>query len=188
MIYEAGTDLGGTWRWNRYPGARVDSEVPEYQFSWPEVYKDWTWSTNYPNYEELRAYFDHVDKVLDIKKDCSFETVVTGAQFKTSEGKWHVNTADGRLAKAKYFIVAAGFVCIPRTCFSCHTLTSRSHLSIGIQTLHPAVQRSRKVQGCRSPLFFLARRRRRCQREANCCDRHGRLWSPNCPRMGTRSW
>ncbi|KAH8760728.1 HK97 family phage prohead protease [Hyaloscypha sp. PMI_1271] len=109
VLYEAGTDLGGTWRWNRYPGARVDSEVPEYQFSWPEVYKDWTWTTNYPNYQELRAYFDHVDKVLDIKKDCSFETVVTGAQFKPSEGKWHVETEDGRVAKAKYFIVAAGF-------------------------------------------------------------------------------
>lgn len=63
VIYEAGTSFGGTWRWNRYPGARVDSEVPEYEFSWPEVFKDWTWSTNYPNYQELRQYFDHVDKV-----------------------------------------------------------------------------------------------------------------------------
>lgn len=123
VIYEAGTDLGGTWRWNRYPGARVDSEVPEYQFSWPEVYKDWTWTTNYPNYQELRAYFDHVDKILDIKKDCSFETVVTGAQFKTSEGKWHVQTEDGRVAKAKYFIVAAGFVGIAKRLYSLLSLT-----------------------------------------------------------------
>ncbi|OCK81840.1 cyclohexanone monooxygenase [Lepidopterella palustris CBS 459.81] len=109
VIYEAGTDLGGTWRWNRYPGARVDSEVPEYEYSIPEVWKDWTWTTNYPNYEELRLYFDHVDKVLDIKKDCAFESVVVDAQFHESEGKWHVKTEDGRIAKAKYFIVAAGF-------------------------------------------------------------------------------
>ncbi|GKT65697.1 steroid monooxygenase [Colletotrichum tofieldiae] len=109
VIYEAGTSLGGTWRWNRYPGARVDSEVPEYEFSWPEVFKDWTWSTNYPNFQELRAYFDHVDRVLNISKDCSFETVVVGAQFQPTEGKWHVKTADGRLAKSKYFVVAAGF-------------------------------------------------------------------------------
>jgi cation diffusion facilitator CzcD-associated flavoprotein CzcO len=102
-------DLGGTWRWNRYPGARVDSEVPEYEYSIPEVWKDWTWTTNYPNYEELRAYFDHVDKVLDIKKDCAFETVVVDAQFKEKEGKWHVKTEDGRLAKSKYLVVAAGF-------------------------------------------------------------------------------
>jgi cation diffusion facilitator CzcD-associated flavoprotein CzcO len=85
--------------------------VPEYQFSWSEVYKDWIWTTNYPNYEELRAYFDHVDKVLNIKKDCSFETVVVGAQFDIAEGKWHVKTEDGRVAKSKHFIVAAGFVC-----------------------------------------------------------------------------
>ena len=84
--------------------------MPEYEISWPEVYKDWTWSTNYPDFRELRAYFDHVDKVLNLSKDCSFETVVTGAQFDTKEGKWHVKTADGRLAKSKYLILAAGFV------------------------------------------------------------------------------
>lgn len=110
VLYEAGTSLGGTWRWNRYPGARVDSEVPEYEFSWPEVWKDWTWTTNYPDHRELRAYFDHVDRVLDIKRDCAFETVVVGAQFDTAEGKWRVQTADGRTAKSKYLVVAAGFV------------------------------------------------------------------------------
>lgn len=63
VIFEAGNDIGGTWRWNCYPGAAVDSEVPEYEFSWPEVWKTWNWSTNYPTYQDLRAYFDHVDKV-----------------------------------------------------------------------------------------------------------------------------
>jgi cation diffusion facilitator CzcD-associated flavoprotein CzcO len=109
VIYEAGNDLGGTWRWNCYPGAGVDSEIPEYQFSIPETWKDWTWNTNYPNYKELREYFDHVDKVLQIKKDCAFDSVVVGAQFDEKEGRWHVKTEDGRTAKAKYFIVAAGF-------------------------------------------------------------------------------
>jgi cation diffusion facilitator CzcD-associated flavoprotein CzcO len=109
MIYEAGNDLGGTWRWNNYPGARVDSEVPEYEYSIPEVWKDWTWTTNYPNYQELRAYFAHVDKVLDIKKDCAFGSVVDDAEFNEEEGKWYVKTADGRTAKSKFLIVAAGF-------------------------------------------------------------------------------
>lgn len=81
----------------------------------------WTWSTNYPDYRELRAYFDHVDQVLDIKKDCAFETVVVGAQFNTDEGKWHIDTADGRKAKSKYFVVAAGFV-------SSRTYTQFPHL------------------------------------------------------------
>ncbi|EKG10598.1 Flavin-containing monooxygenase-like protein [Macrophomina phaseolina MS6] len=109
VIYEAGDGFGGTWRWNRYPGARVDSEVPEYELSIPEVYKDWTWTTNYPDFRELRAYFDHVDKVLNVSKDTAFGSVVVDAQFDTGEGKWHVKTADGRNAKSKFLIVAAGF-------------------------------------------------------------------------------
>lgn len=113
VIYEAGDSFGGTWRLNRYPGARVDSEVPEYELSWPEVWKNWNWTTNYPNFEELRSYFDHVDKSLNLSKDCSFNTVVVGAQFHTDEGKWHVKTADGRTAKSRFFVVAAGFVSPP---------------------------------------------------------------------------
>ncbi|BDD62296.1 hypothetical protein MPDQ_006719 [Monascus purpureus] len=109
VIYEAGNDLGGTWRWNCYPGAGVDSEVPEYQYSIPETWKDWTWSTNYPTYDELRRYFDHVEDVLHVKKDCAFDSVVVGAQFNTDEGRWQIKTADGRTAYAKFFIIAAGF-------------------------------------------------------------------------------
>ncbi|ETI26881.1 hypothetical protein G647_09980 [Cladophialophora carrionii CBS 160.54] len=109
VIYEAGNDLGGTWRWNCYPGAMVDSEVPEYQLSIPETWKTYNWPSNYPTYRELRDYFDHCDKVLDIKSHTAFESVVTGAQFNTEEGRWYVKTADGRTAKAKYLVVAAGF-------------------------------------------------------------------------------
>lgn len=109
VVYEAGTSFGGTWRWNVYPGARVDSEVPIYELSIPEVWKDWTWSTNYPNYQELQNYFDHADKVLELSKDCAFETCVVGAEFSEEEGKWTVKTVDGRTAKARFLIVAAGF-------------------------------------------------------------------------------
>ncbi|KAK0390750.1 hypothetical protein NLU13_0253 [Sarocladium strictum] len=108
-IFEAGNDLGGTWRWNCYPGAAVDSEVPEYEFSWPEVYNTWNWPSNYPTYQDLRDYFDHVDKVVQVKKDCSFNTVVVGAHFETGEGKWHIQTADGRTTKAKYLVLGTGF-------------------------------------------------------------------------------
>jgi cation diffusion facilitator CzcD-associated flavoprotein CzcO len=110
VIFEAGHDLGGTWRWNCYPGAGVDSEVPEYEFPWPEVYKTWNWASNYPDYKDLRAYFDHVDKVIGVKKDCSFNTVVVGAKFDTEEGKWNIKTADDRTAKAKYLVLGTGFV------------------------------------------------------------------------------
>jgi cation diffusion facilitator CzcD-associated flavoprotein CzcO len=94
---------------NIYPGARVDSPVPIYELSIPEVYKDWYWSTNYPDWKELQAYFDHVDKVLNLSKDCSFETVVVAAEFDTNAGKWTVKTQDGRTAKARFLINAAGF-------------------------------------------------------------------------------
>ncbi|KID97940.1 Flavin monooxygenase-like protein, partial [Metarhizium majus ARSEF 297] len=109
VIFEAGSDLGGTWRWNSYPGAGVDSEVPEYEFSWPEVWKTWNWSSNYPDYRDLRAYFDHVDKTIGVKKDCSFNTVVVGASFDTAAGKWSVRTEDGRTAKAKFLVLGTGF-------------------------------------------------------------------------------
>lgn len=109
VIYEAGHDIGGTWRWNCYPGARVDSEVPEYQFSFPETWEGWTWSTNYPAYDEIRAYFNHVERVLDVKKDCSFGTLVSGANFDTPSGRWSITTTDGRRASARYLIVSTGF-------------------------------------------------------------------------------
>src|SRR6478735_12140957 len=103
----------GTWRWNCYPGAGVDSEVPEYEFSWPEVYDTWTWPCNYPTYADLRAYFDHVDKVIGVKKDIAFNTVVVGGKFDTESGRWHIRTADGRVAKAKYLVLGTGFVSLP---------------------------------------------------------------------------
>ncbi|KAF4469809.1 steroid monooxygenase [Fusarium albosuccineum] len=109
VIYEAGNDTGGTWRWNCYPGAGVDSEVPEYEFSWPEVWKTWNWPNNYPNYQNLRDYFDHVDKVIDVKKDTAFNTVVVSGQFDTKSGRWVINTADGRVARPKYLVLGTGF-------------------------------------------------------------------------------
>ncbi|KAK5994199.1 FAD-binding monooxygenase acrE [Cladobotryum mycophilum] len=108
-IFEAGNDIGGTWRWNCYPGAGVDSEVPVYEFSWPEIWKTWNWSTNYPDYRELRAYFDHLEKIVGIKKDCAFNTVVVGAHFNQTTGKWVVRTGDGRITTAKYLILGTGF-------------------------------------------------------------------------------
>ncbi|SMQ51617.1 unnamed protein product [Zymoseptoria tritici ST99CH_3D7] len=109
VLYDAGQGFGGTWRWNVYPGARVDSPVPIYELAIPEVYKDFYWTTNYPGWDELQRYFDHADKVLGLSKDCAFETVVIGAEFDKDEGKWTVKTQDGRTAKARFLIVAAGF-------------------------------------------------------------------------------
>jgi cation diffusion facilitator CzcD-associated flavoprotein CzcO len=75
----------------------------------PEVYKTWNFTTNYPDWQELQAYFDHVDKVCNLSKDTAFETVVTSAEFDEESGKWTVKTGDGRTAKTRFLVVAAGF-------------------------------------------------------------------------------
>ncbi|KAF2828385.1 FAD/NAD(P)-binding domain-containing protein [Ophiobolus disseminans] len=108
-IFEAGTDIGGIWHWNCYPGARVDSQVPVYEYSLPEIWKDWTWSCRYPGTDELRRYFDHVERKLDIKKDTAFSTRVVGAHFDKPSGRWITKTEDGRTAKSKYLLLALGF-------------------------------------------------------------------------------
>ncbi|KAM0721163.1 hypothetical protein Q7P37_003450 [Cladosporium fusiforme] len=108
-IYEAGTDLGGIWHWNCYPGARVDTQVPIYEYSIEKLWKDWTWSEKYPNWQELRRYFAYVEEKLQIKKDTAFESRVVGAQFNMETQKWDVKTQDGRTAHAKYLVNAIGF-------------------------------------------------------------------------------
>lgn len=108
-IYEAGTDLGGTWHWNCYPGARVDSETPVYEFSMPEVWKDWTWSEKYPGWQEIRRYFEHVDKVLDVKKDVSFQSKVVAADYDTSQHRWIVRSEGGGTATCRFFLLCTGF-------------------------------------------------------------------------------
>ncbi|KIY03363.1 uncharacterized protein Z520_00054 [Fonsecaea multimorphosa CBS 102226] len=107
-LFEAGSDFGGTWYWNRYPGARVDSETPYYSLSIPEVYKNWHFTERFPGHQELRRYFKHIDKTLDLSKDAYFNTVVVEAKFSTDTDEWHVRTDDGGLAKAKYLVLATG--------------------------------------------------------------------------------
>ena len=87
-LYDAGDALGGVWHWNCYPGARVDSHVPNYEFSMPEVWRDWCWSERFPGWEELRAYFEHVDKRLDLSKDVRFNSRIIRAEFDESGRYW----------------------------------------------------------------------------------------------------
>ncbi|KAK2058642.1 cyclopentanone 1,2-monooxygenase [Colletotrichum caudatum] len=107
-IVEAGSSLGGVWHWNSYPGARVDSEAPYYQLSVREVWKDWTWTERFPGHEEIKRYFRHVDKVLDISKDVSYNTTVVGADFDTDTARWTVKTDTGRSITSRFLIAATG--------------------------------------------------------------------------------
>lgn len=108
-LLEAGSTFGGTWHWNRYPGARVDSETPYYSLSIPEVYRKWNFTERFPGHEELRRYFQHIDETLNLRKDAYFNTIVTEARYDTSAGEWHVKTDDpNRLATCKYLVFATG--------------------------------------------------------------------------------
>lgn len=103
---EAGSFFGGTWHWNRYPGARVDSESPLYSLSIPEVYQSWTWSVRFPDHREIRRYFRHVDDVLGLSRDTYFDTIVVKARW--DGDMWTVETLAGPTFRCKYFVSASG--------------------------------------------------------------------------------
>jgi len=108
-IFEAGKELGGIWYWNCYPGARVDSHIPNYEFSIPEVWRDWNWTERFPSWQELREYFRHVDRKLDIRRDVRFDTRVTEARYDDVRGEWHVRAADGHEVRTRFFLPCLGF-------------------------------------------------------------------------------
>lgn len=112
-IFEAGSSLGGIWYWNCYPGARVDSHVPNYEFSMKEVWQDWNWSERFPGWDELRRYFAHVDKKLDLSRDIQFSTWVSSAEFDEQNSQWVVRTADGRETRTRFLIACMGFAAKP---------------------------------------------------------------------------
>lgn len=105
-LLEAGQEFGGTWHWNSYPGARVDSEMPYYALSVPEIWKTWNWKERFPSHDELKDYFRHVDKVLDLSKDAYFNTIATSVKY--VDGKWVIKTRDGRVLRCTYLILATG--------------------------------------------------------------------------------
>jgi cation diffusion facilitator CzcD-associated flavoprotein CzcO len=107
-ILEAGGGLGGTWYWNTYPGARVDSENPLYQFSDPELWHEWTYKEKFPGWEEIQEYFKFVDKKRDISKDVIFNSRVVSAHWDNAGSKWNITTEAGQVYRAQYISLCAG--------------------------------------------------------------------------------
>lgn len=95
--------------WNCYPGARVDSDAPIYQLFDKEVWEEFTFTERYPGWQELRRYFEYLDKKIDYKKDTTFNATVSGAKWLEDELKWDIYTADGNTYRARWFIPAIGF-------------------------------------------------------------------------------
>ncbi|MDN5861642.1 MAG: NAD(P)/FAD-dependent oxidoreductase, partial [Pseudonocardia sp.] len=104
---EPGGGAGGTWYWNRYPGARSDSDSYVYGFTFDEqLWRDWEWSERYPEQHEIRAYLEHVAQRFDLNRDITFDTRVTAATF--ADDAWEVETDSGETVRARYLITAVG--------------------------------------------------------------------------------
>jgi cation diffusion facilitator CzcD-associated flavoprotein CzcO len=108
-VYEAGDTVGGTWYWNRYPGARCDSDAYIYGFTFDkQLLQEWEWTERYPEQPEILRYLEHVAKRHDLKRDIQFGTRVTGAEFDEKSKLWNVHFDKGGDVKARYFIAAVG--------------------------------------------------------------------------------
>lgn len=109
LAFETGDGVGGTWFWNRYPGARCDVESMQYSFSFsPELQQDWEWSERYSGQPEICAYLNHVADRFDLRRDIRLDTTVTSADYDEQAGLWTVETDRGDRVSASFLIMATG--------------------------------------------------------------------------------
>lgn len=114
-VFEKADDVGGTWYWNRYPGARCDIESVDYSFSFdPALEQEWEWSERYATQPEILRYAQHVARRFDLRRDISFETRVERAVWDEQNARWGVSTDSGQAFTAQYFIMATGCLSEPK--------------------------------------------------------------------------
>jgi cyclohexanone monooxygenase len=108
-VYEQGGDVGGTWYWNRYPGARCDVESMQYSYSFSdELQQQWDWSERYAPQPEILRYANHVADRFNLRPDIQLDTRVDRAAYDERANLWSVTTSDGRAVTAKYVVLATG--------------------------------------------------------------------------------
>ena len=108
-VYEAGKGVGGTWYWNRYPGARCDVESMDYSYSFSdELQQEWRWTERYAAQPEILKYVNHVADRFDLRRDIQFETRVTSAVFDEATSRWSIETDRGDRVSARFCIMATG--------------------------------------------------------------------------------
>jgi cyclohexanone monooxygenase len=114
VVFETGEDVGGTWYWNRYPGARVDLPSLQYSLSFSsELEQDWDWPEMYSPQEVLAEYTRHVADRFDMRRDIRFGTTVTSASYEDARRRWFVTTDRDESVRAKYLICASGSLSAP---------------------------------------------------------------------------
>ncbi len=108
-VVEAGSGVGGTWFWNRYPGARVDVKSMDYSYSFDDALEqEWEWSEKYPPQQELLRYVNHVADRFDLRRDITVDTRVTEAVFDEATQRWQVRTDRGDRVSAQFLVMATG--------------------------------------------------------------------------------
>ena len=113
-VFERGGDVGGTWYWNRYPGARCDVESLQYSYSFDEqLQQEWHWPEKFSAQPDILAYANHVADRFDLKKDIEFNTEVKVSCFDEKSSSWKITTSKGEKVTARFFIMATG--CISTT-------------------------------------------------------------------------
>lgn len=113
--FEAGSGIGGTWFWNRYPGCRCDVESLEYSFSFsPELEQDWHWPERYGTQPQILDYVEHVADRFDLRRDVTLNTRVRSANFVNDSGLWTIETDRGDVISAPYIVMCTGNLSTPR--------------------------------------------------------------------------
>jgi cation diffusion facilitator CzcD-associated flavoprotein CzcO len=114
QLWEAGDGVGGTWFWNRYPGARFDSESYTYAYLFSrELFDEWEWQERFAEQPETERYFNHVVDRFDLRRHIRFGATVTSADFDEASGTWTVTTRDGAEIRTRYLIAATGILSVP---------------------------------------------------------------------------
>ena len=108
-VFEAGSGVGGTWYWNRYPGARCDIESMEYSYSFSDaLQQEWEWTERYAGQPEILRYIEHVADRFDLRRDITFDTRVVKAVFDEETSRWRIDTDPGETVEATALIMATG--------------------------------------------------------------------------------
>ncbi len=116
VVLEAADDVGGTWYWNRYPGARCDIPTVDYTYSFdPELEDEWTWSEKYATQPEILRYAQHVADKHDLRRDIRFDTRVDAARWDEGSSRWHVRTEAGDELTCRWYVMATGCLSMPKT-------------------------------------------------------------------------
>src|SRR5215470_14846538 len=115
-VFESAGDVGGTWYWNRYPGARCDIESIDYSYSFDrELEREWQWSERYATQPEILRYLGYVADRYDLRRDIRFSTRVESAVWDRDASLWRVRTNNGDEILTRFYIMATGCLSVPKT-------------------------------------------------------------------------